>query len=253
MGVQTLAFLFTDIEGSTALLHRLGQAYANVLADHHRLIRDCLAAHDGREIDTQGDAFFAVFTSPSESAAAAVGMQRALKSHPWPSGELLRVRMGIHCGEASLTDIGPVGLEVHRAARIAAVGHGGQIVVSATTAALLRDSLPAGASLRDLGLHRLKDLGQPEQIFQLDADGLPAVFPPLRSLDNPEMPNNLPGFLSTFVGREAELTEVTALVGSSRLVTLTGAGGSGKTRLAVAVMPSTMSPSAAAVPQLACS
>jgi predicted ATPase/class 3 adenylate cyclase len=230
---QTLTFLFTDIEGSTALLQRLGEAYADVLSDHHRLIRDCLAAHDGREIDTQGDAFFAVFTSPSECAAAAIGMQRTLMSHPWPSGELVGVRMGIHCGEASLTDVGPVGLEVHRAARIAAIGHGRQIVISASTAALLRDSLPADVSLRDLGLHRLKDLGQPEQIFQLDADGLPAVFPPLRSLDNPEILNNLPGFLSTFVGREAELADVVALVSSSRLITLTGAGGSGKTRLAL--------------------
>jgi predicted ATPase/class 3 adenylate cyclase len=233
VGQTLVAFLFTDIEGSTALLQRLGQAYAGVLADHHRLIRDCLAAHEGQEIDTQGDAFFALFTSPSGCAAAAIGMQQALAAHSWPRGEVVRVRMGIHCGEASLTDVGPVGLEVHRAARVAAVGHGGQIVVSAATAALLRDSLPPGASLVDLGLHRLKDLGRPEQIFQLDADGMAAVFPPLRSLDNPEMPNNLPGFLSTFVGREAEVVEVTAMVGSSRLVTLTGAGGSGKTRLAL--------------------
>ena len=234
MTAQTLTFLFTDIEGSTAMLGRLGQAYTGVLADHHRLIREHLAAHDGTEIDTQGDAFFAVFTSPSACVTAAIGMQRALVSHAWPPGESVRVRMGIHCGEASLTADGPVGMEVHRAARIAAVAHGGQVVVSAAAAALARGSLPC-TSLRDLGVHRLKDLGQPEQIFQLDGAGLPTVFPALRSLDNPELPNNLPGFLSGFVGRESELAEVHALVGSARLVTLTGAGGSGKTRLALQV------------------
>ena len=233
LAAQTLTFLFSDIEGSTAMLARLGQAYSGVLADHHRLIRACLDAHDGQEIDTQGDAFFVVFTSPSGCAAAAVGIQRALAAHVWPVGEVLRVRIGIHCGEASLTDVGPVGLDVHRAARIAAVGHGGQVVVSASAATLVRGSLPGGASLRDLGVHRLKDLGHPEQLFQLDVDGLPTRFPPLRSLDNPDLPNNLPSFLSAFVGRERELAEVQALVGSSRLVTLAGAGGAGKTRLAL--------------------
>jgi predicted ATPase/class 3 adenylate cyclase len=233
LATQTLTFLFTDIEGSTAMLARLGQSYAEVLADHHQLIRACLAVHEGQEIDTQGDAFFAVFTSPSGCAAAAVEMQRALAAHSWPAGEAVRVRMGIHCGEASVTAAGPVGLDVHRAARIAAVGHGGQIVVSAATAAMLRDSLPADAAFKDLGLHRLKDLGRPEQLFQLQAGGLPTVFPPLRSLDNPELPNNLPRLLSAFVGRVRELGEVRALIGSSRLVTLTGAGGSGKTRLAL--------------------
>jgi predicted ATPase/class 3 adenylate cyclase len=228
---QTLTFLFTDIEGSTAMLEQLGGSYAGVLADHHQIIRSALAAHHGREIDTQGDAFFAVFSSPSACAGAAVQMQRALVSHPWPAGQAVRVRMGIHSGEAAQTAVGLVGLEVHRAARIAAVAHGGQIVLSAVTAAMLRDSMPAGTSLRDLGLHRLKDLGRPEQIFQLDADGLPADFPPLRSLDNPKLLNNLPAQVSSFIGRDAELTEVRRLIGTSRLVTLTGSGGAGKTRL----------------------
>ncbi len=229
--VQTLTFLFTDIEGSTAMLRQLGSAYAGVLADHHRIIRAALAAHDGQEVDTQGDAFFAVFTSPSACVAAAVEMQRALVAYPWPDGQRVRVRMGIHSGEASRTAIGVVGLEVHRAARVAAVAHGGQILLSATTAALLHDSLPAAAALRDLGLHRLKDLGRPEQIFQLDADGLPSDFPPLASLDNPKLRNNLPAQVSSFIGREAELAEVRRLLASSRLVTLTGPGGAGKTRL----------------------
>ena len=144
--------------------------------------------------------------------------------------------MGVHYGEASETAAaGLVGLDVHRAARVAAVAHGDQILLSGSAADLVLDSLPAGAFLRDLGLHRLKDLGRPEQIFQLCAEGLAADFPPLRSLDNPELPNNLPGYLSAFVGRESELAEVRSLIESSRLVTLTGAGGSGKTRLALQV------------------
>ena len=232
-GSRTLSFLFTDIEGSTVMLRRLGGAYAGVLADHHRLIREALAAHGGREVDTQGDAFFAVFTTARECAAAAITIQQAMAAHAWPGGERLRVRIGVHAGEAEQTGTGLVGLEVHRGARIAAVAHGGQILVSTAAAALLGDSRPGGASLRDLGLQRLKDLGQPERIFQLDAPGLPAAFPPLRSLDNPHLPNNLPVQASSFIGRDAELAAVSRLVAASRLVTLTGAGGSGKTRLAL--------------------
>ena len=151
------------------------------------------------------------------------------------AGREVRVRMGMHSGEAAQTAVGLVGLDVHRAARVAAVAHGGQVVLSATTAALLRDSMPAGASLRDLGLHRLKDLGRPEQIFQLEADGLAAAFPALKSLDNPRLLNNLPVQVSSFIGRDAELAEVRRLIASSRLVTLTGPGGAGKTRLALQV------------------
>ena len=228
---QTLTFLFTDIEGSTVMLQRLGGSYAEVLAGHHEIIRSGLAAHHGREVDTQGDAFFAVFAAPSACVAAAVEMQRALSAHRWPADYPVRVRMGIHSGEAARTPVGLVGLEVHRAARIAAVAHGGQIVLSAAAAALLSDSLPAGASLRDLGLHRLKDLGRPERIFQLDADGLPTAFPPLASLDNPKLRNNLPAQASSFIGRDAQLAEVRRLLEGSRLVTLAGAGGAGKTRL----------------------
>jgi predicted ATPase/class 3 adenylate cyclase len=234
--VETLTFLFTDIEGSTALLGRLGDGvYAQVLAGHHALIRSALAAHGGREVDTQGDAFFAVFSSPRGCVAAVLQMQQALQAHAWPGGEQVRVRMGIHCGEAARTAAGLVGLEVHRAARVAAAGYGGQVLVSEAAAVLVRDGLPPGAALADLGVHRLKDLGRPERIFQLHAAGLPAGFPPLRSLGNPALPNNLPGQLSAFIGRAREISEVRALVESCRLVTLTGAGGCGKTRLGLQV------------------
>ena len=221
--------MFTDIEGSTALLGRLGDdGYARVLAGHHALIRSALAAHDGREVDTQGDAFFAVFSSPRACVAAVLAMQQALEAHSWPGGERVRVRMGIHCGEAAQTAAGLVGLEVHRAARVAAVGHGGQVLVSEAAAVLVRDGLPEGAALADLGSHRLKDLGRPERIFQLTAAGLPAGFPPLRSLGNPALPNNLPAQLSAFIGRGREVAAVRALVESCRLVTLTGPAGAAR-------------------------
>jgi predicted ATPase/class 3 adenylate cyclase len=229
-------FLFTDIEGSTALLQRLGgDVYAGVLADHHGLIRSVLAGHGGTELNTAGDGFFAGFSSPRACVAAAVEMQEGLGSHAWPGGERVRVRMGVHAGEASDTAVGPVGLDVHRAARVAAVGHGGQVLVSETAAALVRDALPPGVALVDLGVHQLKDLGRPERIFQVSAPGLQAGFPPLRSLGNPALPNNLPAQLSSFVGRERELSDVRDLVQSCRLVTLTGAGGAGKTRLGLQV------------------
>ncbi len=232
----TLTFLFTDIEGSTALLRRVGEGvYAQLLADHHALVRSVLAAHGGRELNTLGDGFFAAFSSPRACVAAVVQMQQALEGHAWPAGERVRVRMGVHSGEASDTVVGPVGLDVHRAARVAAVGHGGQVLVSETAAALVRDALPPDAALIDLGVHQLKDLGRPEQIFQLSAPGLQAEFLPLRSLGNPALPNNLPAQLATFIGRERELSDVRGLVGSSRLVTLTGAGGAGKTRLSLQV------------------
>ena len=217
------------------MLRRLGPAYAEVLADHHRLVRAALAAHSGKEVDTQGDAFFAVFRSAGACAAAAIEMQRAFVSYASPAGEGLRVRIGVHSGEAVETAVGLVGLEVHRGARIAAAAHGGQIVLSASTAALLRDSVPAGASIRDLGCHRLKDLGRPEELFQLVATDLPAAFPPLRSLDNPKLLNNLPAQVSSFIGRDAEFAEVRRLITTFRLVTLTGPGGAGKTRLGLQV------------------
>ncbi|MGH8980704.1 MAG: ATP-binding protein [Acidimicrobiales bacterium] len=233
---RSFTFLFTDIEGSTRLLARLGaDRYAALLAEHHRIIRDALSAHDGTERDTQGDAFFATFESPSAGLGAAIDVQRVLATQSWPEGEAVRVRMGIHAGEASETATGLVGEDVHRAARIAGAAHGGQVVLSESAAAMVRDRLSGGTTLRDLGQHRLKDLGRPVLLFQLEAEGLERDFPRLRSLDNPELPNNLPSRLSTFVGRVTEVAAVRALVESHRLVTVAGAGGSGKTRLALEV------------------
>jgi predicted ATPase len=209
--------------------------YAQVLADHHQIIREGLLSHDGREIGTQGDSFFATFTSSRSCVAATVQIQVALDRHRWPEGEALKVRMGIHTGEATEASTGLVGYEVHRAARIAAVAHGGQVLLSSAAAGLVEDSLPPRVALRDLGTHRLKDLGRPETLFQLVCDGLQENFAALRSLDNPELPNNLPASLNPFIGREAELVEVRRLVLETRLLTLTGAGGSGKTRLALQV------------------
>jgi Adenylate and Guanylate cyclase catalytic domain len=213
----TVTFLFTDIEGSTKLLHELGaEAYAAALAEHRRVIRETCARHDGVEVDTQGDAFFVAFPTAPGALQAAADALAGLAAGP------IRVRMGLHTGTPHLGDEGYVGVDVHRAARIAACGHGGQVLVSAATAAL------AGTDgLRDLGAHRLKDLSAPERIYQLgDAD-----FPPLKSLHQ----TNLPIASTPFLGREQELAEVGALLRREdvRLVTLTGPGGTGKTRLAL--------------------
>ena len=236
MLVETLTFLCAEIEGSAALQRQLGgNDYAQVLVGYHALIRSFLAAHDGSEMETQGDAFFAVFSSPSGCVATVQGMQQALEAHAWPGGVRVRVRMGVHCDEAVQTTVGLVGLEVHHAAQVAAVAYAGQVLVSETAAALVRDWLPPGGALIDLGVHRLNALRRPEQIFQLQAAGLPAQFPPLRSPGNPGLQNNLPVQLSTFIGRDREVGEVRALVESARLVTLTGAGGVGKTRLSLQV------------------
>jgi predicted ATPase/class 3 adenylate cyclase/DNA-binding XRE family transcriptional regulator len=232
----TLTFLFTDIEGSTALLQRLGEAaYAQALASHHELIRSALAARGGQEVVTQGDGFFAVFSSPRACVAAVLQMQQTLQAHAWPGGDQVRVRMGMHCGEAKDTAAGLVGLDIHRAARIAAVAYGGQVLVSGPAAAMVRDGLPEGVALTDLGIHRLRDLGRPERLFQLQAAGLRSEFPPLRSLGNRALRNNLPVQLARFIGRDREIAEVRGLVGASRLVTVTGAGGAGKTRLGLQV------------------
>ena len=146
--MERFTFLFTDIEGSTTLLGRVGQGvYERVLADHHAIIRSGLAAHGGREVVTQGDGFFAVFFSPTACVAAVIQMQQALESHAWPAGERVRVRMGVHSGEAAETATGLVGLDVHRAARVAAAGHGGQVLVSEAAATLLGGALPPGAAL----------------------------------------------------------------------------------------------------------
>jgi predicted ATPase/class 3 adenylate cyclase len=215
----TVTFLFTDIEGSTRLLHDLGvEAYADALASHRSALRSAFAQHGGVEVDTQGDAFFFVFASAPEAVTAAVDGQQALAAGP------IRVRMGLHTGTPQLTDEGYVGTDVHRAARVAAIAHGGQVVVSSSTAALVDP-----ARFVDLGLHRLKDLSTAEHIHQVGVGS----FPPLRSLYR----SNLPVPATAFIGRERETTAVLDMLSrfDSRLVTITGPGGSGKTRLALQV------------------
>lgn len=177
----TVTFAFTDIEGSTTLLKQLDERYGDVLSDHRRIVRDTFGAANGVEIDTQGDAFFFCFERARDAVAAAVAAQRALADHPWPDGSTLRVRMSLHTGEPVVGEEGYVGIDVHRAARICAAGHGGQVLLSATTAALVSGAaLPEGVSKRDLGEVRLKDIDEPEHVSQLVIEGLPESFPPLR-------------------------------------------------------------------------
>jgi predicted ATPase/class 3 adenylate cyclase len=230
----TVTFLFTDIEGSTMLLQRLGdRRYAEVLAEHRHLLRAAFVEEHGQEIDTQGDAFAVAFSRARDAVAAALAGQLALMTHAWPDGSSLRVRMGLHTGEPVSETGSYVGLDVHRAARICAAGHGGQILLSDAVRALAAPDLPPSASLRDLGAHRLKDLREPEHLFQVVHPDLPADFPSLKSLD--ARSNNLPIQLTSFIGREREMAEVKRLLGVARLVTLTGSGGAGKTRLALQV------------------
>jgi predicted ATPase/class 3 adenylate cyclase/Tfp pilus assembly protein PilF len=229
----TVTFLFTDIEGSTRLLQHLGDRYADLLAEHRRLLRAAFSAHQGHELGTEGDSFFVVFSRASDALHAVIDAQRALAAHPWPEGAPVRVRMGLHTGEPILTPEGYVGLDVHRAARVNGCGYGGQILLSQGTRDLLGHELPSGVTLRDMGEHRLKDLLHPEHLFQVVIEGLPADFPALKSLSI--KPNNLPLQLSSFIGREQEMAEVKRLLGATRLLTLTGTGGAGKTRLALQV------------------
>ncbi|MEE8407584.1 MAG: adenylate/guanylate cyclase domain-containing protein [Acidimicrobiia bacterium] len=227
----TVTFLFTDIEGSTDLLQRLGDEYADVVAAHFQILRAAIDAHGGTEESTDGDSLFAVFPSAVEAVGAAIDAQRELSEYGWSEGSRVLVRMGLHSGEATYRQDGYVGLDVHRAARISAVAHGGQIVSSASTTTLAAQATPPEVSFRPLGDHRLKDLREAEHLSQVVAPGLGTEFPPLRSLD--VVPNNLPIHLTNFVGRKAELAEVGRLLSDGRLVTLTGVGGTGKTRLAL--------------------
>src|SRR5436309_8696033 len=167
----TVTFLFTDIEGSTQLLKTLGPLYGDALAEHQRILRAAFAAHGGREVDTQGDSFFVAFGRAKDAVAAAVDAQRDLAAHPWPDESPVRVRMGLHTGEPRVGDERYVGLGVHKAARIAAAGHGGQVLLSNTTRGLVEDELPPDLRLLDLGEQRLKDIDLPERIFQLSAPG----------------------------------------------------------------------------------
>jgi predicted ATPase/class 3 adenylate cyclase len=229
----TVTFFFSDIEGSTRLIQQLGERYPEVLLAHHAIQRKTLAANGGHELRTEGDSFFIVFGSALQACAGAAALQTALHAHEWPEGGAVRVRIGVHTGEATLVGNEYLGLDVHRAARVAAAGHGGQVLVSETTRALVDHALPTGLTLKDLGVHRLKDLAQPERIYQLTVEGLPDTFPPLKTLE--ATPNNLPTQLTSFIGRDDQVREAKQLLARSRLLTLTGPGGTGKTRLSLEI------------------
>jgi predicted ATPase/class 3 adenylate cyclase len=226
----TVTLFFSDIEGSTALLHRLGtERYAEALNVHRALLRSEFGRCGGHEAGCEGDSFFVVFPSADEAAEAAEAAQRRLAGTTWPDGASVRVRIGLHTGTPLAVEGSYVGVDVHRAARVMASAHGGQVVVSEATAALLN-----GKPTRDLGAHELKDFSEPMRLFQLEVDGLDGRFPPPRAV--PSRPTNLPAHLAPLIGRQNERAGIAALLlGGVRLVTLTGAGGIGKTRLALEV------------------
>ena len=231
----TVTLLFTDIEGSTRLLQQVGERYGDMLALCRQLLRAAFQQWNGNEVDTQGDAFFVTFARATDAVSAAVDMQRALASYVWPNEVKVRVRIGLHTGEPQLSAGEYVGLDVHHAARIMSAGHGGQVLLSQTTRELVKHDLPEGVSMLDLGEHRLKDLQHPDHLYQLNIAGLPTDFPPLKTLDS--HPHNLPVPPTPLIGRELQVAAVLGLFSREevRLVTLTGAGGTGKTRMALRV------------------
>ncbi len=226
--VGTVTFLFTDIEGSTRLLSATGRAYDALLERHDRILRMAIADHDGTVVNTEGDAFFAAFALAPDAVQAAATAQRALAAEDWPDGQPIRVRMGIHTGEGRRGGTDYVGMDVHVAARIASAGHGGQVLVSDSTRAIVVGALPPDTSLRELGTHRLKDIARPVRLHQLDIDGLATEFAAVRTLD--ARPTNLAPQLTSFIGRKRELESLSDMLQGARIVTLTGPGGSGKTQ-----------------------
>jgi predicted ATPase/class 3 adenylate cyclase len=225
----TVTFLFSDIEGSTRILEALGPRYGDALGRHRTILRAAFAANGGIERGTEGDSFFVAFPDAAGAIAAAADATRGLAATTWPDGATIRVRVGLHTGQGRLVDDDYVGIDVHRAARIAAAGHGGQVLLSESTRILVERSLPSGVQIRDMGEHRLKDLPAAEHLYQLVIEGQPADFPPLRSLE-PSV-RNLPAQLPTIVGRERDVEAVAELLEQSPIVTVTGPGGTGKTRL----------------------
>jgi predicted ATPase/class 3 adenylate cyclase len=229
----TVHLLFSDIGGSTQLVQRLGEDYIHVLEEHQRILRESFIKWNGYEVSTHGDSFFAVFSRATDAVSAAVEAQQALAGEKWAKGVHLQVRIGIHSGAPMLVNQDYVGVDVHRAARICAAAYPGQVLLSNETRVMVERQLPEAVSLRELGKYRLKDLNEPEHLYQLVIPELPSDFPPLRSLEI--TPNNLPLQLTSFIGREHEIDEIKSLLRGARLVTLTGAGGTGKTRLAIEV------------------
>jgi predicted ATPase/class 3 adenylate cyclase len=223
----TVTFLFTDIEGSTRLVQDPTVDYLAVLEDHDRLVRESMGG--GVEVSTEGDAFFYVFDSATRAVSAAVSTQRALAEHAWPHASPVRVRMGLHTGEGIVGRDDYVGIDVHRASRIASAGHGGQVLLSETTRALVATDLPAGVELVELGEQHLKDLLQPETLHQLRIPGLVSDFPPIRASGT--ISNAIPGSPNSFIGRESELEALHALISTTGLVTVVGPGGAGKSRI----------------------
>jgi len=229
----TVTLLFSDIEGSTFLWENAPEEMAVALERHDHVMRHAMDANGGYVFKTVGDAFCVAFSTAHDALRAALESQRSLASEPWPPDALINARMALHTGICQERDGDYFGPAVNRTARLMGIAHGGQVIVSGVTAELLSDFPPDEGMLRDLGQHRLRDLGRPEHVWQLQSPSLREEFPSLKSLDNPELPNNLPELLSSFVGRDEELEEVRTLIDQNRLVTLTGAGGSGKTRLAM--------------------
>ena len=229
---ETLALLFTDIEGSTNLLRSLGADYRTLLSEHRRLLRDAFAAHGGTVLRGEGDALFVTFDDPSSAILGAIDGQVALAKAEWPAGSHVRVRMGIHVGEVTIDeDDDYVGLAVHQAARISAAAHGGQVLTSKAMQAQAEPRVPPEVSLKSIGRFRLKDFPEPEDLFQLHHPDLPDDFPAPRTA--PGTRHNLPKAISSFVGRDRDVAELAELLETARLVTLTGPGGCGKTRLAI--------------------
>jgi predicted ATPase/class 3 adenylate cyclase len=231
--VKLSTFLITDIEGSTRLWEEHASEMSVALATHDRLLREVIERAGGAVVKTTGDGALAVFDDPVAALTCAVDTQRALRDAQWGATGPLKVRMALHAGTAESRDGDVYGPAVNRDARILAIGHGGQILLSAAAATLARDGLPPGLDLIDLGSHRLRDLDRPEQVYQAAVRDLPRDFPPLRSLTTRQ--SNLPIQLTSFIGREAKVAEVEELIGRSRLVTLIGTGGTGKTRLMLEV------------------